>query len=960
MNDSSGKTASSLAIAEKRLSRPGGCVGIFCHLFDWNRRFTKTKLFSMKLLPPARPKQSPPKFGGEDKLPKIRLIANENSGGFPNVRKNGVCKDDSSQKPGMKPPGLVARLMGLESMPVVQQQDSPKKGSSIEPGGDKGSQILSGQRGFDEEDATLGKERLKHETQPQKLQKTGAFERQSISRFGAETLQFKSVLSRSRKRHPELASPIKSSRMTSGRNTSRLIDVAARILEPGLQASNKSKCAITYSNIVHRAPKHEGIMEGKMTQSLNLSKKSDYHVTETKSLKENSCKNCGSLLGVADSSPCLEEMPLPFASSVSKYVSPSIHGLERSSMPGAEVFPVDQGIERVGMRSKDQAMPVSAHARNSIKSHSAAIANRKHINQGGQILWHPTSQQCKSQNDVLSSMALKQKNRRQNKLSLDRGQVSLQPNLCNVHTTSVSSAANATNETKDFVGLNRSLSGRTQSRMLVKVYNCKCDMEMKPFRKQDASISPIRKRRSININHQVESSTVGSPSTFGKQRKARHHPMPGTSSGLDAGSVNCKSTKESDVISFAFNSPMKQKVEVNTTHNVTQKTLILDKSERKIRTASFLLSEDALGAFLEQKLKELSIQEEDDLSTGGTLLRKSTAMILQEPATALTSEGPVSQDNVDFGSNGEKISCSSHQHLPDMRLKFQAKEKKAGDSLDYLHGSNHLSPGSVLEVSFSNDSCLSSSVDDCSVAAPNLHSDSLDCSYYGPQPLETEAELLDSATSLRKGCNGHQSMTDLVNQISERLYSISFVDSGLKGSKLAHAKEVMLNAEVFFRNTAVQNSDRSNDFSFTQFLIFELETLARSFCANFGQFPGIEGTKNGNLLKEFLFDCVIEYLDSKIDLYCKSGLKAWTSMTSCANADKLITEIVEEVKKWLHLAENIPDEIIMEEMHHSLGGTDFEIEAYETGAEIDGDLLQILVDEIVVDLCESKHCPSRI
>ena len=45
---------------------------------------------------------------------------------------------------------------------------------------------------------------------------------------------------------------------------------------------------------------------------------------------------------------------------------------------------------------------------------------------------------------------------------------------------------------------------------------------------------------------------------------------------------------------------------------------------------------------------------------------------------------------------------------------LQAKEKKAGDSLDYLHGSNHLSPGSVLEVSFSNDSCLSSSVDDCS------------------------------------------------------------------------------------------------------------------------------------------------------------------------------------------------------------------------------------------------------
>lgn len=46
---------SSLAITEKRpqRDRPGGCVGIFFQLFDWNRRFAKKKLFSRKLLPPG-------------------------------------------------------------------------------------------------------------------------------------------------------------------------------------------------------------------------------------------------------------------------------------------------------------------------------------------------------------------------------------------------------------------------------------------------------------------------------------------------------------------------------------------------------------------------------------------------------------------------------------------------------------------------------------------------------------------------------------------------------------------------------------------------------------------------------------------------------------------------------------------------------------------------------------------
>ena len=57
MNDTTGKAASSLAIAEKRPQRPGGCVGIFFQLFDWNRRLAKKKLFSKKLLPAG---SSPP------------------------------------------------------------------------------------------------------------------------------------------------------------------------------------------------------------------------------------------------------------------------------------------------------------------------------------------------------------------------------------------------------------------------------------------------------------------------------------------------------------------------------------------------------------------------------------------------------------------------------------------------------------------------------------------------------------------------------------------------------------------------------------------------------------------------------------------------------------------------------------------------------------------------------------
>lgn len=51
MTETSSKTASSLAITEKRPQRSNSCVGVFFQLFDWNRRLAKKKLFSKNLFP---------------------------------------------------------------------------------------------------------------------------------------------------------------------------------------------------------------------------------------------------------------------------------------------------------------------------------------------------------------------------------------------------------------------------------------------------------------------------------------------------------------------------------------------------------------------------------------------------------------------------------------------------------------------------------------------------------------------------------------------------------------------------------------------------------------------------------------------------------------------------------------------------------------------------------------------
>ncbi|PHU06235.1 hypothetical protein BC332_22724 [Capsicum chinense] len=63
-------------------------------------------------------KQASKKLGGDEKQPKLRLVADENSGGFPNAKNNGMTDTRCESKCEMKDPCLVARLMGLESMPA--------------------------------------------------------------------------------------------------------------------------------------------------------------------------------------------------------------------------------------------------------------------------------------------------------------------------------------------------------------------------------------------------------------------------------------------------------------------------------------------------------------------------------------------------------------------------------------------------------------------------------------------------------------------------------------------------------------------------------------------------------------------------------------------------------------------------------------------------------------------------
>ncbi|KAF2313799.1 hypothetical protein GH714_013479 [Hevea brasiliensis] len=837
MNESTGQTTSCLAITEKRPHRPGGCVGIFFQLFDWNRRFAKKKLFSRKLLPPARAKQSSKNFGGDEKMPKTKshLIADENSKGFPNVKKNGNRSDSALPKHEMRAAGLVARLMGLESLPAVHR-DKHKKVSNSPPCEVKEEKFDNCNIVSEIELLNSEKGSTKVESRPPKLQKTGQFERTAVTRFGAEALQIRNVLSRGRKHHhPKLASSVKSPRISSSRNlsrASRLIDAATRILEPGLQATNRAKCAITYSSSTNYVPKNEVSMDGMRlgVRSPDLLKQQrndvNYNVDVDKSLMgQSSFKNCGNLPDVVESRPPVEDQPFVCRSSAANVANNSLQGLERIK-------------PRPPISSPEQGRDV-AYQRN----------------------------HCRPQKDEQSSIAFRERTATRNEISVGKGRIPPKAKLNNLQSQRASSAANAITGAKDFVALNRNLSGRTRPRVSTKADNYMVDRERRFCSRRDDSLSQlrttVRKRRTVNLNPQFDSTGLVS-STAMRQKNVKCDFVSGKE--LEHNAHNA------DRIKISLPRVGKRRV-------ITLIRMLLTKTSLQRQLP---LRGDTLGALLEQKLKELTSQEEDELINGGNNPKRSTAMILQELISALTAQQPFSPDG----------------HMFSAETTFQTVGRIGGTSVGFSHDGDHLSPGSVLEASFSNDSCISSSLDDSS--GRRLLYDSVDYSYDQLQPIETDTDLLDSATSTNDGCMCYKMVTDLLNVISRVLQSISLAGGGLTGSRLTYAKEVILNAELLFGTASRRNSDRTKSFLIGPILFDELETVAGALWTNFiclGFEESKEGSKDSQV-RRFLIDFVIECLDSKYSRYCNTGFKAWRRVPLCMNTEMLIEEVGKEARRW--------------------------------------------------------------
>ncbi|XP_051117824.1 uncharacterized protein LOC127242357 [Andrographis paniculata] len=933
--------SSSLAVVENRPKKHGGCVGIFFQLFDWNRRFAKKKLFSKKLLPPAdRLKPSSKKFCGDEKQPKIRLIADENKGGFPHGKSCSNGGVDQKHEMQMRVPGLVARLMGLETMPTRRIINASKSGSSgtgsrkqqQQDKGKKGKKLV--EREEEEEEAEEEEELIstvtvedkdKPESRPPKLQKTllttsvvsSVSERSQpqpqsqavIRRFGVEKLPQRSpsssfknaLLSKARKHHhhhhhhhPRLPTPVpvKSPKSGSRKGSSRLLIEAAasRILEPaGLQTSRRSKCGLTnYSN---EHPKRQMYSEDQCGQ--------------------HQCLNCTGYL--LDSWG--EEEHVVFESRSREISKP------KNSSPNYYC----------GMEDKtdiDNSTTVQPHI--TFTSYKCPLSEQGDPLKRMPVLSFGCVPKAQSECDQMDSPKI-----------INNSKVSSR--------ISVPSSVNATS-----VGNNISrpqLPSRRDNR--------KFDLEKRmSSNKLSDTVSPGRKRRSSNSSgHGFESSKVPPYQNYNF-----HQPMMGNQTGCYNGHVvDQKCIRNSSLVaengqvgktavSFPLHSPVKSRSRVsegkvkNNVHFGEGELLLLQSTtgkhgrkkrlEKPLPRLSLSRDGDALGALLEEKLNELTCQKED--IQGGTPPLKTTAMILQELLSALTSETSSSfQPEANFPTIPEPDGRNGCNFLPDSTTSSISQGRASGRRLyvDHQLDSDHLSPESVLEAYCSTESCPSSrSMDE--FYGYKMVAESTECSYDSQGWLSPNSEPLDA---MKIHLNRKELMTQVLNNVSEVLCSSKLANCGLKGIDLEEAREVLLHAELTFLNARGQPSPIKH------LVLDELEALAGVLWMNFGCSLGTED--ENEVLTRFVFDSIVEHLGSK-----KKPRKVLQTNGKMLMVESEI-EMVEAVRKWEEMCRKSLDEVVEKEMDRSAGEwTQCESEARETGVGISVWLYNYLVEEAVMDL----------
>lgn len=402
-----------------------------------------------------------------------------------------------------------------------------------------------------------------------------------------------------------------------------------------------------------------------------------------------------------------------------------------------------------------------------------------------------------------------------------------------------------------------------------------------------------------------------------------------------------------DVVSFTFTSPLikpmhgsgtsAQVVEIPDKRNAYSfDTSIERKSstskDKRLSFGSNGISGDALSLLLEQKLRELTAGVElSDCSFVNSACSAASSGLTQESGTgsnAISTAGAQHEAFLRRHSSKDKSDSivgfgvsSTNGQVFGMTHKMQGVEEvecsSSSDARKEHPEQQNPSPLSVLEASFSSESCNSSEssvgTNESKVrAAANVSS-----SRTNKQP---EMELLDSASS----------------ENIDRGYTSNSTNPSK--DDLEYIRELLQNIGDSYLTNATAPLDS---------LQFDKLEKKRNWSSH-------RDDKDSRLRRKVVFDCVNECLDFRCNRYFRAGYRTWTKGVSLSRKD-LAEELHQEILGWKSMGDWMVDDLVDKDMSNQLGKwADFQIEAFETGVEVEKEIVDSLVDEVIADFLASR------
>lgn len=882
-------------------------TGGFFNLFDWNVKSRK-KLFSSKSDLPERLKQGKK---SDVNLPMTRLhLMDDNETGAGSSNKgssdyscgSSVTDDDGY---GTKAPGVVARLMGLDSLPTSNAIE-PYSSPFFDPQSIKDSHHLRKNYDVHHDHQLLhsGNLAYKVEGPARKIMesKPPRFSNRPIEKFQTEVLPPKSAKSIPITQH-KMLSPIKNSGFIPAKNAAHIMEAAAKIIDQGSQTTTRAKVSHAVPSVTLKTRDLKVKLEAPSRAS-RLGETSRRHAesNSAKYLKGQSLNK--SWNGSVDTSFQVfndadenSDNLKTKGKSISLAIQAKVNVQRREGLNQCSV----------GQREQDES--------NSSQSFSSRPNIQKNINK------------CSTRD---TTAVLRPNDQKQN--CLDKDRVSAKPSVSNWQTRKAVSRESS-------VGRNKNVSKITST---YKGGSKKLGVEVTASDRgvsYSKAKSLNRKKRSVDEdfqflkNHVVDNSLVNN---------GENQFNPGTDGRFKWAEESRK--KGMDIVSFTFTAPMTRPISGTESTNreaaknngffseYEGKNKLGEKDRTKLSSFGLnVIGSNDLSVLLEQKLMEL---------TSGNRSSQSNSTAVGKSTSHLHDMVPRLHDKRDYlGYRVDKLGNRFDYNLSSIesskcqtRHKFQGMEEMSEHSEGPVDA-RHPSPISILEP-ITTESCNSSDS-----AVSHSTEGSRHCSSVQAQEVvdlgsskkfrlvESDTELSDSASS-----------TSARKMAWETAFPFTTKDHARSTEwELAYVEEILCNVELMFKDFTLGRAREIVN----PHLFYKLENRK----------GGLLNGDGSRIRRKELFDGVSECLDLKCRRYVGGGCGLWAEGLAMVKRNKwLAQEVYREICGWRRMCDRIVDELVDKDMSSQHGRwLDFEVEAFVVGADIQDQILRSLVDEVVAD-----------